>query len=1333
MIWKVVVAVVATAWLLTQLLLVVFRLKTGIAVSRISLVSLSAIRISYVFRNQLIEIERIGIRLHRPAFARATWVSLVINSTVITIQSSKTNGTTESNVTKRKSSSAVDHVTDIMQSVRDNIRLIHSYLPYIGWIDIELLNSSVYFPEKGTFNVGLIQLVVSNPKPSRKYPDWKRVEWILFCKTGLYQPKGQDAEEIIDSVSVNISGRLDEQGNVRNIKLAMKLGSLHIRIDELAEFLRDFQKRKADIPCTPPRSRSRVASGDVKKILSTILGDMQEIQIHAGYIAASKVVPSVQPSGSPLRLKIGIKDPSIDLSRLDPKSPTHQMYFPPETMAHRAFITAIAIAVGMDDDNVLHDNMLNIPMVTVTARTTLLSNSVQICEGGKIDESANMIDGNIVFNEPSLDLEPSHLPVLLALCSKQSSRSTSATFATEFKRMLPKVSLKMSVQEPSIRLLLRNIKQEQVAPMLISSFVGISVRVDSAYIQDGRNYQILTSVIMESHKSFYRSLKYENHNLLHFQSLRFKASIGSIESLERTSVDLQGQADSINIELCEQEIIAGLAETFSHLNHDESVTKLASSSRNEGTFLRAFPRWLYHFKLDAVDSRLRIAGFDDIIGKDYRGITNLIQKWCIEYWATTADTDHKSSPWHKMSKDSSGEIGTLSPLLTPGLPSPLSSNRNCAPISTDGRKLKSSADGIECFVLEDVNEFDAEDPIALIPSVEFVMSTETDKQGPALRIRSTIKEALLGYSLAKHYVILLAINVIKDSLGGYLHRPKARKQSPNEALHNSQWHQSDYFSSQNHSSSGKDFILYDLKVQNLRIKANLPSDPLLMLEIVRFDLEKLRWAHPIIKARFIRVFISSPTINHAWERLISFRHARVELKKAAHKSGVNKETNSAGFFVNVVSEAIRIRIAHKLVLHHISDNIVNTFKTVEELHYRYKTRSNDYVLTQHADKPKKLPKLRIRARNLSLDIEDDPFECRLGIIYRVGLTETRARLAREAAFELKVKNMSNASDVSPNPSDERKREQSENSEQNGTPLFMHYNSKDGRNLSGASSVSVEEAFKKIQLHNSQAWIKRIRWMTGVQRDAINKLRRKFMDDDDALQTFVPERFVALPHRPSLFSTLIHDFDMIIDKPSFPEQDLPKFMHDRGKGLPLDTEFSIIIPMNFKLEFNEARASLRDYPLPVLHIPPLHPSQKANMSSFRLQTDLVIAEELRGPESHREVNVSIVPRAHSATSTNIRVDLDVRRSISPIKTYSDISIQLNSASATLITWGSSLQPAIQDVMQRFESFTKPQVDESDKLGFWDKVRLIMHTRVTVKWAGDGDVHLTLKGNIVVLAF
>jgi hypothetical protein len=164
---------------------------------------------------------------------------------------------------------------------------------------------------------------------------------------------------------------------------------------------------------------------------------------------------------------------------------------------------------------------------------------------------------------------------------------------------------------------------------------------------------------------------------------------------------------------------------------------------------------------------------------------------------------------------------------------------------------------------------------------------------------------------------------------------------------------------------------------------------------------------------------------------------------------------------------------------------------------------------------------------------------------------------------------------------------------------------------------------------------------------------------------------------------------------------------------------------------EAKLQLRDYPLPLIHIPALRTSQNSRLPSLSLKTDFVIAEEFRDIESSRVSRVVVVPEElNSSGEKTGGFAVDIRRTVAPVKTYSDMKFDINSSHPTRITWGTSYQPAIQDMMQVIEGFTKPAIDPSDRVGFWDKIRLTFHSRINISWKGDGDVHLILKGSLHV---
>ena len=64
-------------------------------------------------------------------------------------------------------------------------------------------------------------------------------------------------------------------------------------------------------------------------------------------------------------------------------------------------------------------------------------------------------------------------------------------------------------------------------------------------------------------------------------------------------------------------------------------------------------------------------------------------------------------------------------------------------------------------------------------------------------------------------------------------------------------------------------------------------------------------------------------------------------------------------------------------------------------------------------------------------------------------------------------------------------------------------------------------------------------------------------------------------------------------------------------------------------------------------------------------------------------------------------------------YTDLQCSFNSDYPTRIIWGTSYNFGIQQTMLNFDKFSKPPVDPSPKLGFWDKLKYVLHGNVQLK--------------------
>src|SRR5215217_6501044 len=137
--------------------------------------------------------------------------------------------------------------------------------------------------------------------------------------------------------------------------------------------------------------------------------------------------------------------------------------------------------------------------------------------------------------------------------------------------------------------------------------------------------------------------------------------------------------------------------------------------------------------------------------------------------------------------------------------------------------------------------------------------------------------------------------------------------------------------------------------------------------------------------------------------------------------------------------------------------------------------------------------------------------------------------------------------------------------------------------------------KALKEYNSKSWVKCVKAVDP------SSLKSKQMDDD-LQEEFLP---IQVTKFPPLFSVTIVKFLFTLSTPSFPMEDLPKYMNEIGKGLPLNTRFSALIPMNLNAKLKEAWVEVRDYPLPLAHIPSPDKFNGKTMYSFFLEGNLVV--------------------------------------------------------------------------------------------------------------------------------
>ncbi|KAL8893545.1 MAG: hypothetical protein Q9192_005158 [Flavoplaca navasiana] len=1394
---------VALLYLGSFVVFAILRIVTGISIQRIGYCSLR--HVAFTLRDGVrLEIRGLGLSPHRPTFAQPRWISLNLEELKFIIDpknlspgkpaSATAKGAANGNLNRSNSTrnsprpalrlpdknSSRSRTWRTLTQLKERLKKLHEKIHWLCLVDVEAWNSSCVVLGVGKLEIGNFHLAVDTRRQTvdrgrlfqhKRLPeaDQRPAEWLFTVKSILFTPEGKDSLEVLDICNVNVHGLLYKQlAGLRDASISIKLGRIHIPIDDLidgqqrieqlrrAQMIPDPKSPEADISFTDvieelDRPGSREAKivqtvSDSKEFVSSILRGIQEIQLAISFVGMSKKL-ELGSNASPIYLHGSMNEIGVDLHRLDSKSPAHRMYFSSRDVAHQALLAAISIAFAMDDGDGKSERVLYLPMATTTVKTTLPSKTVTFSEDkDAADRNTNMLFANLVLTSPSVDVDPKHLSIIFSLIQNRLGQQRTIPQSSEgqhhrlISRLLPKASVKISIHEPVIRVALppadSTLKDSDEFDLLICSVSSIALDSESSHSSAGDlHYLLLSSLRIASHQLYYQTAAGERYSLSVAETLELKVQVTASPEVAMT---IHGNLQTLSLHMVRPEISGGVRQIIQQIHQRSSGRpQNCSSAGTQSNFLRRIPYWLVSCQLQGSNFGIEVAGVDAEISKDTRGVAFQLESWTAEYKAQK-DTPNERPPSRRrrLSKAGAGADSSIKIASPPRSPPAKST-------STDGRRLAIHVRGLEGFVVEGLDILESE-PFIGLPRFEIALSTSNDGRGPIFHINSHVKSLYLQYSLYRYYALGVAVTVIKRAFNHAYHR-KSDKSDP---LHLSP----DLVSAaQNHETP--ELLTVDLKAGFLQIKSTMPSDPPMMLHMYATEAGRHRWSTPFMKSRLLRVYAGASKINSAWARLISMKGLRVDLRELRRKHGRTLVDEKS---IDISTDFIRLAVPHQLVIHKIVDNIANVTKATEQLHHRLKTESNEDILRKSPAQAKKVPKVSIRSKALLLELEDGPFEWKLGSIYRLGLIEQKLRLAREEAFLTKRKNMDQARQLHTSTryrtqsARHVRRDQSSHSRPNetharsGSPQLrsrrrsrsdstargrkMRYDPDGKCGLTGAASISTDEAWERLHHYNAQSWKKRIDGAYRIQNSGMREIRSIFWGHDEGLDADVGnEKILGMPERPGLLSALISDLYVVIDKPSFPIQDYPSFLHRVGKGMPRDMEYTLLIPMNVQIDMGEARFTLRDYPLPLLHVPAIRPGQSPRLPSWSLKTDFVIAEEYRGDISTKQVPIQIVPPDKCSEAKGKKgFAVTVRRTVSPVKTYSDVEVAINTSAPTSITWGTSYQPAIQDMMMIIEGFTKPQVDPSERVGFWDKIRLSFHSRISVAWKGDGDVHLKLKG-------
>lgn len=1280
--------------------------------------------------------------------------------------------------TRTSSSRSRSETWKKLTQLKERIKRLHRQIHWLAMVDLVAVNTTVHLVDVGQIQVGSLSMAVDTRRKmvergrlfrhkKDQSRDLRPAEWMVTVRNILLAVDGREPMELLDNLQLNIHGHMyrDWEG-LRDTSVALRVGRLHIPYDDLmilSQRIKEFKKVHpkaepssetddeisfADFVEELDRPGSREEAivqtvADSKEFVSSILRGIEDIQVALSFFRVSRSLPSLSVAPKETQLNLVTHEIGIDLHRMNPNTPAHRMYFQRNDVAHQALLAAISLSVSLDDSSGETNRLLYVPMATTTIKTTLPSKTVNFSDQhAPAERNTNVLFANLVITSPSLDLEPRHVSQVLRLAEARASsdRGKKRDNHQIISRLLPKASIKLSVHEPVVRFVLPIPKDSAVDPgdynLLISSISSISLDIESSHSAEaGIQYSLSSTYRVSSHQFYYQTPAGVKYNLINTQNLEVRVQLIATPEL---CVFVSGSLNSFAVHMVNGDVNRGIRQVVEQFRTHMKPKRLARPTvEQKPSLLRRLPPWLSRVQFEATELNFEVAGAAPGESTTTRGIALQLESWTADYRAQKAEPIKHPARRRTPSHSTVGDDHTFR--FPPTSPPKRAPNGRA-----DGRRLAIHLRGLEGFAIESEDYMEPESFLSL-PRCEVALNTQSDLQGPIFHVNSVLKALYLEFSLYRYYSLGTAASVLRET---FMPAP-AEKKEPSTSDYQFKNFAGTSLQAPPPPPHRTELTTVDVRASLVQVKGIMPADPRMMLQIYGLAAGCHRWSAPFLRCHLARLHVEAPRLKGIWARVVSMNSVRLDLRESKRMPGRDPKEEKS---LDVSADFIRLGVPHHMVMHRVFDNITNTVKALKQLHHRFKTNSSEDILDKEPEGPKKVPRISLRSRALLFQLEDDAFEWKLGCIYRAGLIEQRHRLAREEAFRLKSQKLKDAdqrrassrfraqsshpdSHFDRKSGDDRRRSASADGrlprgsfESRGRKGPCRYDAEGYSNISSSAKVSTTEAWQRLQEYNARSWKKKIDTAMQFQNKSIREIRNLFAGADEPPEDVEDdETILAIPDRPGLMSTLISDVHLVIDKPTFPLNEYPKFLHEIGKGMPMDMQYSLLVPMSIQLDMGAARVTLRDYPLDLLHIPALRPGQSSRLPSWSLKTNFVLAEEYRNYESTRDIQICVVPPTKLPDgSATPGLFVDVRRTMGPVKTYSEPTIEINTSLPTSITWCMSYQPVIQDMMKIIEGFTKPEIDPSERVGFWDKIRLSFHSRIRVRWKGDGDVHLRLKG-------
>ncbi|EPX71634.1 uncharacterized protein SOCG_01849 [Schizosaccharomyces octosporus yFS286] len=1229
----------------------------------------------HTFANgQRVSISYIGIRIRRPSTSNPHFISLVIkglNYNLVTgnddrtvVRESKSSTASGSNSTRSRNLSSV-----LGELEQKWLRFLNTR--WIKWIHVSLQDAQINIPSVGTLEIGNLSTEVLSSRntlgiENSMSKDMKGscVDFSLRILNLLYIDCEGKNRQITDFLDINITSQFSTNEYSTPASLTKFRCSVKFGIlcIDLDGPLFGFLKQEQSSSSAFKEDSSTL----VKDSFEAFIVKLSEIQIQIGSLKLWKR----NMTGLGATYVFNGSDLGCTLNLLNMKSPSHRMFFSAETIVHQILASILSFNIENYTPGHPPHYLLNIPLVTVTCLTSTLGQyAIYPNTPEKLRESSLRI--NSTLTSPSLDIRLELLHDVMSLFQKKEATPTLERSKTPYL-YFPETKVSMSLYEPVVRFMISSESESHFPGMIVanlsSMFLEFKYLISLEHV-----FAIYSSLRLASNHVLYHSP--ENRKWLINSSEMITLSFNYFYNNNFGNVDLF--LDEFKIRIEEEEVVKSLKKfliLWRSQKPRKDINESVDGSDMSVPLLFKIPSWLKSLRIRGSSIFFIVKAIRREISDDPRGINCHVDQF----------------------------DGSFEPS------NPVGARRFNIVIGMFQIKSMIYADEQTAF----------EHLLLKVPKSSFTYSTLFNDQTRSSRLTMEIG-VLRGYlSLLHNCCLLYAYKATRfifsdENSRNTKEKPVSRKKS------------------------SLDGLTFDLRITNTRLKFDLDDDINLLLDLGRLTvLKREDMILPELFAKFMQIHTRNPDVPELWDKMFAlgdfhYRIAGFESPRKLHL---------------VTCDYISLRIPHKFVPFLVIESAINTVKAAIRVSSKPITIDEQHELAQQGKRPRVVPHVNVKSTNFKFELDDDPFETRLSMIYRIGLTEQKMRMDRWSAFEERLRLLRTAkyseSDSTSGSSYDTTRlfSNGASADIDGGVMDkrLHELGKTFQDILGNEDtdtasflekvkVNEEEACQLLQEYDSLSWISNIRRIREFRYNRLHVRRMIDWPDEDSLEKSIhlDEKLIPVPVRPPLADISFNGFDFTLDKPTFPLEDLPKFLNKVGSGQPLDYGYSIYFPMYIDWKMRRANFRVRDYPLPLVYIPRLGQNQNKDLTSWHFKSNFVITEQLASLEAIRDVTVPVISAKESCSGLPYAVN--VTRTVSPIKTFSDSHIDINTSLPVFVLWGTSYQPAITDIIRIIDTFTKIPIDTSDRLGFWDKLRLVAHSRLRFRWLENGDIFLSIKGS------